>query len=214
MTSLAMPAPFFKHLPALPLAVMAALWLGVVGLGLRSLLKHAYTPGPASSAAASWPSGRGTLPVSGALLVMFVHPHCPCSRASIQELGELMALAPGTLTARVYVELPDSMPAGWERTELWALAEATPGVAVITDAGGVAAAAFGASVSGDTQVYGFDGRLRFSGGLTPARGHQGDRHSRLEILARLATPTATPVHAPVFGCYLDGPSAREQAVAP
>ncbi len=189
-------------------AVALTAWLGVTGLGLRSLMAYAYTPGPAAVAPSSWPAERGSLPAGGAsLLVMFVHPQCSCSRASISELARLMAKANGALKARVYVDLPAGMAAGWERTDLWRAADAIPGVEVVTDIEGRSARAFDAQVSGETQVYGPDGHLVFSGGITPARGHEGDSDGRRAILAHLSHAATDARHAPVFGCYLFGSAA-------
>ena len=44
--------------------------------------------------------------------------------------------------------------------------------------------------------------LTFSGGITAARGHQGDNDGRRSVLASLAgTATGLPM-TPVFGCYI------------
>lgn len=138
------------------------------------------------------------------MLVMFAHPKCPCSRASIQELAVLMARSNGALHARVYFYRPAGTEAGWERTDLWRSAASIPGVEVMVDVEGLTALSFHASVSGETQVYRSTGALAFSGGITAARGHQGDNEGRRAILEILTTPS-TPRHTRVFGCYLRGP---------
>jgi hypothetical protein len=192
-------------------AAIAVIWLGVVAVGVRSLLAYAYTPGAVAPAPAAWPVAGGAFP-GGSSLVMFVHPHCPCSRASIHELAAAMATAGSRLKARVYVELPDGMSPGWERGELWRLAAAIPGVEVITDAGGRAAVAFQASVSGQAHLYDSDQRLIFSGGLTPARGHEGDNAGRRAIQAHLEGRINDAALAPAFGCYLQAASTSEPAL--
>jgi hypothetical protein len=187
---------------AVPLALAA--WLLAVGVGVRSLLLFAYTPGAAAAAPDTWPTSRDGFPAGGqSLLVMFVHPQCACSRASLSELAKLMVRADGRLTARVYLYLPGEMPAGWEQTDLWRAAAAIPGVSVTSDREGRFARAFHARVSGETQVYGPDRKLLFSGGITVARGHEGDSDGGRAILAYLADSSPTGVvRTPVFGCYL------------
>lgn len=188
--------------------LVLAVWLIVVGLGVHSLMVYAYTAGPAAAAPASWIAERGVFPDGDrSLLVMFVHPHCPCSRASVSELAVVMAKANGALKARVYFYVPAGTTDGWERTDLWHAAAAIPGVAPLVDLDGRAARAFDAQVSGDTQVYGPDRLLAFSGGITPSRGHEGDSEGRRAIVAHLAhVPTPTR-NTPAFGCYLFGSDA-------
>lgn len=184
-------------------AVAITGWLAVTGAGIRSLMVYAYTPGQASTPPPSWPAAKGSFPSDGAsLLVMFVHPQCPCSRASVHELASLMTQAKGRLHARVYVYRPAGAEAGWERTDLWRSAAAIPGVEVLADNDGAIAATFDAQVSGETQVYGPSSSLVFSGGITPARGHQGDSDGRRMILTHLDGRHPPPSRSPVFGCYL------------
>lgn len=180
-------------------------WFTVVGIGVRALMGYSYSPGPESSAPSMWPGSQEPLLRSGtSMLVMFAHPKCPCSRASIHELAVLMAAANGALHARVYFYRAPGAQADWERTGLWRSASAIPGVEVMVDVEGVIAQSFHANVSGETQVYRSTGELAFSGGITAARGHQGDNEGRRAILEILTTPSSTPRHTRVFGCYLRG----------
>jgi hypothetical protein len=83
---------------------------------------------------------------------------------------------------------------------LWETAAAVPGVRVVRD-DGAEAWRFGARVSGQVMVYDHAGRLQFSGGITGARGHEGDNAGRDAIEALLAgRPHAASAF--VFGCLL------------
>ena len=64
-------------------AVLAAAWLGAVGTGLWAMFEYETTPGTAAASPVHWPAGSA-LPVDRDLptVVIFLHPHCPCSRAS------------------------------------------------------------------------------------------------------------------------------------
>ena len=73
----------------------AALWLLAVGGGIRILSNYESTPGTRGTAPISWPSETPLRRDSTrATLVMALHPRCPCSRASVGELAELMAQTP------------------------------------------------------------------------------------------------------------------------
>ena len=81
-------------------------------------------------------------------------------------------------------------------------ARSLPHVKVRFDTTGEQAKHFGATVSGEVFALDPAGRLLFHGGLTPARGHQGDAagQSALEQLSRGSVPAVTT--APIFGCRL------------
>ena len=59
------------------------------------------------------------------------------------------------------------------------------------------------ATSGHALLFDRDGRLLFRGGITPARGHEGDNFGASAIAARLAGRPAR-AEAPVFGCPIAG----------
>src|SRR4051812_12480766 len=66
-------------------------WLGGAVVGGGTLLNYSNTAGPGAGAAA-WPRGSALARESERFtLVMFLHPQCPCSRASVGELERLLA---------------------------------------------------------------------------------------------------------------------------
>jgi hypothetical protein len=129
----------------------------------------------------------------------------------VSELARLMAEVDGGLQARVLFLRPKGMEEGWERTDLWRRAAAIPGVRVAADPDGIEAARFGATVSGQVVAYDADGRLLFAGGVTGARGHEGDNAGRARLVALLRTGTADSRRSRVFGCSLVSPSRAEPA---
>ena len=77
-----------------------SLWLLVIGVGLFILCNYENTPGVAAEPPQQWPvESQIQLAPQGATLVMLVHPHCPCTRASLGELALLMAHTQGRLKA-------------------------------------------------------------------------------------------------------------------
>ncbi|TMA38538.1 MAG: RedB protein [Deltaproteobacteria bacterium] len=186
-------------------ASLGLVWFGAVAAGLIVLWNYENAPGIAAEPPAHWPARSALRHVAGVpTLVMLVHPHCPCSRASLEELDRLMAHLPGVLIAHVLFVKPAGVPADWEQTDLWRRAASIPGVSVTRDDGGVEAQWFDAATSGQTVVYDGDDRLLFSGGITAARGHEGDNPGRTAILSVLASGPAEQRSTPVFGCSLRG----------
>jgi hypothetical protein len=185
------------------------LWLGAVLGGFFLLLEYKAAPGEMAGAPARWPRTTQAERAAGRpTLVMFAHPHCPCTRASVAELERLVGRFP-QIAARVFFLKPEDLPGGWEKTDLWRSASAIPGALAIRDDDGREARLFGAMTSGFTAVYDADGALLFSGGLTSSRGHEGDSFGVRRIASLLTTGTADKRDSPVFGCALHGaPTAR------
>jgi hypothetical protein len=186
------------------LTAAGALWLLIVSVGLGLLWNYEGTPGVAAAATPGrWPAVSRIKPAADrATLVMLAHPHCPCTRASINELSRLMTQAQGRVTAYVLFVKPPNFSDGWEQTDLWASAAAIPGVTVVRDDDGVEAVRFHAATSGQAVLYDAAGNLLFSGGLTSARGHAGANAGRTAIVSLLTSDEAVECATPVFGCPL------------
>ncbi len=179
-------------------------WSAVVSGGFALLLRYKNTPAEAHRPPARWPRESRLARAANprATLVLFAHPECPCTRASVSELARLVAGAQERLAAHVVVVRPSDAPESWDDSELRQRAASIPGAAVTRDDAGVEAARFRAAASGYAVLYDADGRLRFSGGLTSSRGHEGDSFGRRRILAVLSGQTPDREDAPVFGCAL------------
>lgn len=180
-------------------------WLFAVGVGMRLILVYEHTPGTSAASSKGWPADS-EIPRTPGLptLVTIVHPHCPCSRASVSELGLLMAKAQGLVNANVVFVKPKGFPEEWEKTDLWSSAAMIPGVNLRVDDEGVEARRFGSRTSGQIMLYSADGQLLFSGGITASRGHEGDNDGRNSIMSILTNGSAEQAHTPVFGCPLFG----------
>src|SRR4029077_7831910 len=104
---------------------------------------------------------------------------------------------------------PSSAPSDWLNTDLWNEASAIPGVNVMEDANGADSMALGATTSGAVALYDAGGTLRFTGGITDGRGHEGDNEGLDAVLSVLRDETSRAATAtmstPVFGCPLRGP---------
>lgn len=180
------------------------LWVPAVTLGLSTLLRYSNTPGRLATPPGEWPHGA-TKSTGQPSLVLFLHPQCPCSRATIAELAQIMARCRGKVAAYAYFYAPRSESSSWTRSDLWADAASIPGVHAVDDPDGIEARRFGASTSGQTLLYDSSGRLAFNGGITAARGHMGPNDGQDAVVALLENRTPQHHITPVFGCSLLGP---------
>jgi hypothetical protein len=190
------------------------LWIAIAAAGLGALWRYAQTPGPGADAPERWPASSRIARDDGRpTLVVFAHPKCACSRATIGELAVLMAHVPQrSPSAHVLFFRPSQAGDEWAETDLWQSAAHIPGVSVADDLDGAEAARFGSTVSGQALLYGTDGRLLFSGGITSARGHSGDNDGRTALTALLTGPASPHVPVtPVFGCSLQAALRNRQA---
>ena len=181
----------------------AAIWLILVAGGLTFLFRYQTTPGESASAPKVWPRDA-LIPTrkDSPVLVMFVHPRCPCSRASIGELAAVMTHAEAPVQAWVCFLKPAGFSDGWEKTDLWANAQRIPGVKVLRDENGTEAQRFHVSTSGQTLFYGVNGGLLFNGGITGGRGHFGENPARNTLVQLMAGSRKAFAQTAVYGCSL------------
>lgn len=192
------------------LGLIGGFWLISIGYALVQLWQYKNLPGVAALSPEKWPVASKIQPALGKLtLIMIVHPHCICTRASIGELAKLMTNLEGRVVAFVIFVRPQGMDEEWVNTDTWRSASRIPGVTMIRDDRGIEANFFGAFTSGQTYLYGLDGRLLFSGGITGARGHEGDNAGEDRIISLARGGTAELSDAPVFGCELQDPKGNK-----
>ncbi len=195
---------------AVAVALVAWAIAAVAGSGL--MLLYEKRPGRAAEAPAAWPSAsRVPRAPARTTLVMILHPRCPCSSASVEQLDRMLTRVREPLQVVVLMVRPSGTPPGWERTRLWNRASAIRGVTVMSDSEGVEAARFGSWTSGQVLVYDPRGRLRFSGGITGSRGMAGDNAGAAAALFQIESATgATVAGASVYGCDLRTPEERRK----
>ena len=192
-------------------SLLAIAWIAMVGAGLHSLFGYEHQPGSVGAVSISWPGKQLKPAPDRVTLVMVAHPRCPCTRASVAELAQVMAGGGGRIAAYVLFVIPKDGGPEWEDTALRREAAAIPGVTVVSDIDGAEAVRFGAETSGHTLLFAPDGRLLFSGGITESRGHSGGNAGEDSVLALINNQTPSLNRTLVFGCALRGGS--ETAVA-
>ena len=178
-------------------------WLGAVAGGTIALVRYSEAPGAVRSAPENWP---GTSSISRdtrtPTLIMFLHPRCPCSRASVGELERLLTKVHGKLDVCVAFVIPAGADAEWTETDLMRRVQSLPAVRSFKDDRGTQARLFGAETSGQTVFYDAAGKLRFSGGITAGRAHAGDNPGSSALEELVLHGKATTASTPVFGCAL------------
>jgi hypothetical protein len=201
---------WFKMLKRQALIIGAmALWLPAVAYGLNVMWSYATTPGEPAQPPRFWPATASIKQREGhATLLVFAHPQCECTRATLGELAILTAQVNGKIDSDVFFYLPAGEESSWARSDLWRTANTIPGVNSFEDRDAAMAKQFGVFTSGQTLLYSSDGLLLFKGGITAFRGHSGDNAGRSAVTTLIRGPvppmSSLPVATRVFGCSLRG----------
>ncbi|MDG3005464.1 hypothetical protein [Paludisphaera mucosa] len=183
--------------------VAAVSWGVAVASGFGLLCRYESAPGSAGPPPDAWPAGNG-LARDGSRpnVLMFAHPRCPCTMASLIELERLADGCKGAASIRVLFFRPEGAAEGWARSAAWSKAESMPGVTVQLDPGGAEARRFGAATSGHVLVFDVNGRLAFSGGITRGRGVEGPNDWSAGAAEAAIGVGARRRACAVFGCPL------------
>lgn len=193
------------------LALLAGLSLLAGGAGLAWHHHGMTRPGPVGPSPAHWPEASELpRPVARPRLLLFAHPRCPCTAASLEQIRGIAPSFEGVLVL--------GGPALRESDAESPLARRARGLGLELrlDPTGAEALRFGALTSGHAVLYAPDGRLLFSGGVTPSRGAVGPSLGLRRLRTALG-PAETPpsvATADVFGCVISGGGPAAPAAAP
>jgi len=98
------------------LAAVGVFWGSLLVVGFLLLAQEEFTPVKASLPVTLFPRSSAVRLVSNKLtLVLFAHPHCPCTRASLHELDRLLAETQNRVSVTVVFTIPDGVPVDWEQ---------------------------------------------------------------------------------------------------
>lgn len=181
-------------------------WAALCAGGLLALASYEGRPATIASRPTHWPASTTLAPnASGATVLMFLHPRCPCSRASLEQF--LATLRRSQTTATLVVFEPLTAPDNWYGGDLYDLALEHPEhLQIVPDPGGAEAARFGATASGTCLIFDEQQQLTFHGGVTISRGHRGPNAGWKALEVQLQRPSTPTVVYPVFGCSLTSTS--------
>lgn len=181
-------------------------WATACAAGFGALWVYGKTPGLPGKPAEGWrlpepmraDDGRPTV-------VLFAHPRCPCTRATFSELERIQRLESGLFAIRVVFFEPEDADEVWRSTDLWTRALAWRDTRVIPDPGGRLGVDAGAETSGTIAVYDASGAVRFWGGITPARGHEGASPGQYAVRQAVRGRDPDSPTTSIYGCALRTP---------
>jgi hypothetical protein len=185
-----------------PCVCVLAAWGVLIAAGFVVLEVYAAAPGARGRSLPDWPQDC-MIPFDGRhpTLLIFLHPLCPCSSASVDELREIVGRCGDRVKLHAVLLHTISLEKEGAGVIERSLAD-VPGMTIWPDEKGALARCFGVLTSGHVLLYDPSGRLTFSGGITASRGHRGDNFGRSALLAAILGDPSDRDSVPVFGCPL------------
>jgi hypothetical protein len=186
------------------LILLGLAWSVSLAASLGAIHRYTSTSGSSGPTPPSWPA-QSALPhdTTRPTVLVFVHPECVCTPTTIDAIRRVTQ--PASVRTMVIDSGPAAARSAGQRSQHWAQ---RIGATRVVDATGIEASAFGAQVSGHVVVASASGRILFSGGITPGRGHAGPCEGLSAFQEALARATDAPLDGasieiptpPVFGC--------------
>jgi len=143
------------------------------------------------------------LDVEKPTLFVFLHPECPCSEATVEELARISERCEGGLKIVGVFSDYSTLPRPPAQSRMWNKVESILGARSLLDEDAGLRHSFHAATSGECFLLGPDARVIYHGGITSARGHSGPSTGGDAIISFFNTGIISTVTAPVFGCTLD-----------
>jgi hypothetical protein len=184
------------------LAAALGAWVALIACASVVLWRYSSAPGSIDEGPARMPAEfRDETGPDQFVLLMAVHPRCPCSRATIAELSKILTHSPRVCRPVLLAFKPGTEPDSWIETGLCRDARLL-GAEIQIDVDGKRAIAMGMQTSGQVLLYDPRGNLRYQGGITSARGHQGDNAGQRYVERILHGDDVPLAKLPVFGCSI------------
>ena len=190
---------FSRHKRGLT-AVLLGLWCLVTATGFGFVFVYDQTPGqvaepqPLTKVDLHWSSPAPFR------LVMGMHPMCPCTRASVDELQRLLLDSQGAIECQVLSFEPASNPEKFRDAKLNRQVELLPNTTLVPDPDGEMAAQLGMHTSGAVVLYDRWGTPMFYGGVTGSRGHVGLSPGGKALLDMVQGSSPATRRTPIYGC--------------
>jgi hypothetical protein len=95
--------------------LLSAFWLAAICAGSYVLLGYQNKAGESNAAPPGWPTqSKLPRPTNLPTLLLFSHPRCPCTRATVGELALVMARCSRRVSAVVIFTKPAGVDDNWE----------------------------------------------------------------------------------------------------
>lgn len=134
-------------------------------------------------------------------LILFLHPRCSCSRATLHELSKVLRKSTNSPRVTIVMYCPNGKPDAWIEGPNDRLARKLDPHEFVIDAGQLFQQN-GIVDSGHVLCFDRSGTIRFSGGVTGSRSHEGSNQASAALRRILNGEGESCIEFPVFGCSI------------
>lgn len=194
------------------LSALVIFWLLGTAYGFSFLLEHDFQSNDLpKTTAVNWSEVLGDqselskqFSQHPLTIVVAVHPKCPCTKATLQELQERTKFANVSVKTMVLAYTPASEKENpeWTKTPTLDLLQELPGASIVRDIDAGIAIRLRLEVSGAVLVTDQSGKTWLQGGITASRSCRGNCPGSIALEQILAGRLTRPVFSPVFGCRI------------
>lgn len=189
---------------------MLVVWLSTAAIGFAVMLQHDFDFETVTATSKTdamfqqWRESEGWDNQQQAILVLAVHPQCPCTANTIRELETCLTQATISVRCVVLQFAPEKhdMREQWSQTHTMQQIKRIPNVQVIEDPMGSLASSMGLDVSGTLLAADTSGTVVFRGGITGSRSCVSDNAGSSSLASFLSGVTPRLATSPVYGCRL------------
>ncbi len=176
-------------------------WIVIIFFCIYLLMQYEGFPGEKGRAPQFLAPNKIIKTTNLPTLILFVHPRCPCTRATINELSIIMTKCKDKVNANVLFFTPTGYPDSWAKTDTYYSTKLIPQVKVYFDRGGKQIKRFHALTSGHVLLYDSSKKLIFSGGITKSRGNIGANLGLYSVIEKIkANKEQKVTETSVYGC--------------
>lgn len=187
---------------------MLCIWVILCTIGLGAVSLHSFDGVVADSPKNScWPQDSRLVQDDRERLVIFIHPQCPCTIATLSELEAILVRKTVPTTCVISATDPEWLTSKVMQQIKKLQTHYSASIDIFLDTDGSEGERFEAIASGHCMYFDRHGKKVFSGGITASRGHVGDSDARYRLLELIQMePDGVDVEVvncfPVFGCRL------------
>ena len=195
-----------RHLRSSSIKVIIglSLWTFLSLYGFFYLLQYDHKESAYANISQDFPKEWLPLPPENKkAVVLNLHPHCPCSKASLREYQRIISRYSQQVVPTVVFYKPEGKLDSWVHGDLYHNIS-NYNIHKVIDEDGRRMEEVGIMTSGHVLVYDDCGKLLYQGGITASRGHEGTNRGSLQVEAVIAG--SSPLHQqhfPVFGCEIN-----------
>ena len=184
--------------------ILISVWLIAISTGLYFLYQYQNKNGELGTSSSHWiESSNIHFEENKNNVLMFLHPYCPCSRASLNELAKILSHKIKPSTVKIILAKPESKDSNWVyESPLYKITKELNFQSLI-DKNSHESKLFEAKTSGLVLIFNKDKKLMFRGGITDSRGHEGDNKGAQKALTILQSISSQSLEEFfVFGCEI------------